>query len=186
MHMLPIQDKKKKRSREDDFNTKVKRKVSSLFLDEAEVASDDDEEEEDMYEEEEEILGEDELEAIERVNLRHEEARKRMKQDSKTLAQEYENKYRSTLPCLALHYLVHNNCQPLIWPLPLSHLMLLAISDSFHSTDRYHSRMESSLLRAADGSVGVYNQKSVSQQSLLPSVRDPAIYSVSNHISHVI
>ena len=126
---------KKKRKREDDYNKKVKRQVRSFFLDRAEVASDDEEEEEE-YEEQEEILGEDELEAIERVNLRHEEARKRLNENAKTMAQEFENRYR------------------------------------------YQARMESSLQRAAEGSVGVYSQKSVSQQSLIPSVRDPAIYSV--------
>ena len=76
------------------------------------------------------------MEAIARVNQRHEAARKRMNEDSKMLAEEYESRYKS------------------------------------------QTRMETSLQRAADGSVGVYSQNSVSQQSLIPSIHDPAIFCV--------
>ena len=125
---------KKKRKRDADDN-KIKKKIRSFFLDKAEVG-DDTEEEEEFDEGEEEILGEDELEAIARVDHRHEAARRRLNEDSKILAEEYENRYKSQI------------------------------------------RMETSFQRATDGSVGIYSQNSVSQQSLIPSVHDPAIFGV--------
>ena len=116
----------------------MKKRVRSFFLDKAEVG-DDTEDEEEYEEGEEEILGEDELEAIQRVEQRHSQNRQRLNEDAKILAQQYEDRYKS------------------------------------------HSRMESSFQRAADGSVGIYSQNSVSQQSLIPSVHDPAIFSVRCH-----